>query len=121
MAGGARKPTLYRRGVDLNFILDQLRTSRATGVSNCAGITGWLRVTNLARTAGSGVQPLHSGTPCQLGHGPIQGGWVEAHSFDIDHYTTRPLKLADGLAIALDEPAWVSPSIGKNFEQKCTA
>ncbi|WP_027167844.1 hypothetical protein [Mesorhizobium sp. WSM3224] len=29
---------------------------------------------------------------------------VEAHSLDIDHYTVRPLKLQDGLALAPDEP-----------------
>ncbi|MGX8008971.1 hypothetical protein ACVDG8_008125 [Mesorhizobium sp. ORM8.1] len=41
-------------------------------------------------------------TPGELGHDPIQSDWIEAHI--IDHYITRPLKLADGLAIAPDEP-----------------
>ena len=31
-------------------------------------------------------------------------GWVEAHSFDIDTYTTRTLQLEAGHAVAPDEP-----------------
>ena len=33
-----------------------------------------------------------------------ESGWVEAHSFDIDTYTTRTLQLEAGRAVAPDEP-----------------
>ncbi|MER8657426.1 mandelate racemase/muconate lactonizing enzyme family protein [Mesorhizobium sp. M0847] len=73
--------------------------------SNCGGVTGWLRVAALSRKAGipvcsHGMQELH----VSLVAGQTNAGWVEAHSFDIDHYTTEPLRLQDGLAIAPDEP-----------------
>ena len=39
------------------------------------------------------------------------GGWMERHSFPIDRYTTRPLVLEDGLAVAPD-----GPGIGVDFD-----
>ncbi|MDB5585354.1 MAG: uroporphyrinogen decarboxylase [Devosia sp.] len=38
-------------------------------------------------------------------------GWVEAHSFDLNTYATRPMPLPDGLAIASD-----TPRIGIGFD-----
>lgn len=73
--------------------------------SNCGGITGWLRVADLFGPAGipvcsHGMQELH----VSLVAGYPSDGWVEAHSFDIDQYTTRPLMLDRGRAIVPDEP-----------------
>ena len=73
--------------------------------SNCGGITGWLRAATLFGPKGipvcsHGMQELH----VSLVSGFPSDGWVEAHSFDIDQYTTRPLVLKESRAIAPDEP-----------------
>lgn len=73
--------------------------------SNCGGITGWLRVAELARQAGipvcsHGMQELHVSLVAAQPH----GGWLEAHSFDLDRYTTRPLILQEGRAVAPEAP-----------------
>ncbi|MGN6487294.1 MAG: mandelate racemase/muconate lactonizing enzyme family protein [Devosia sp.] len=73
--------------------------------SNCGGITGWLRAAALFGPTGipvcsHGMQELHVG----LVAGYPSDGWVEAHSFDIDQYTTLPLTLEQGRAVAPDQP-----------------
>ena len=80
--------------------------------SNCGGITGWLRVARLFESTGvsicsHGMQELH----VSLMAGRANGGWVEIHSFPIDEYTTRPLVLADGCAVAPE-----APGIGVEFD-----
>jgi L-alanine-DL-glutamate epimerase-like enolase superfamily enzyme len=80
--------------------------------SNCGGITGWLRAAALFGPTGvpvcsHGMQELH----VSLVAGYPSDGWVEAHSFDIDQYTSRPLVLEQGRAIAPDEPG-----IGVTFD-----
>jgi L-alanine-DL-glutamate epimerase-like enolase superfamily enzyme len=73
--------------------------------SNCGGITGWLRVAELYQGSGipicsHGMQELH----VSLVAAQPNSGWLEAHSFDIDAYTIRPLVLDAGHALAPDEP-----------------
>ncbi|RMD94626.1 MAG: uroporphyrinogen decarboxylase, partial [Alphaproteobacteria bacterium] len=73
--------------------------------SNCGGITGWLAAARAGQAAGvnvssHGMQELHVSLVSALD----PQGWIEVHSFPIDEYTTRPLVMEEGRAIAPDVP-----------------
>ena len=109
LAMGENLHTIHEFG----YALAQARLSFIQpDASNCGGVTGWLRAAALFGPTGipvcsHGMQELH----VSLVAGYPSDGWVEAHSFDIDQYTTRPLLLDDGRAIAPDEPG-----TGVNFD-----
>ena len=56
-----------------------------------------------------GMQELH----VSLVSSQVNSGWLEAHSFYIDQYTTRPLVLEHGMAMAPDQAG-----MGLNLLQK---
>jgi L-alanine-DL-glutamate epimerase-like enolase superfamily enzyme len=72
---------------------------------NCGGITAWLAAARAGLKQGviacsHGAQELH----VSLVAGCSPQGWVEAHSFPIDRYTTHPLRREGGVAVAPDRP-----------------
>lgn len=71
--------------------------------SNIGGITGWLEISELAKkhdipVCSHGMHELHVSLLSSQPH----AGYLEVHSFPIDEYTTRPLKLENGKAVAPD-------------------
>ncbi|MGG1554019.1 mandelate racemase/muconate lactonizing enzyme family protein [Paenibacillus ferrarius] len=73
--------------------------------SNIGGVTGWLKVANLAYAYNlpvctHGMQELH----VSLMSAMPNASYLEVHSFPIDQYTVRPLVLKEGNAVAPDVP-----------------
>lgn len=98
LAMGENLHTIYEFG----YAIAQARLSfLQPDASNIGGITGWLKVAHQAHAANlpvcsHGMHELHVSLMASQPH----AGYLEVHSFPIDEYTTRPLELRDGLAIA---------------------
>lgn len=98
LAMGENLHTIYEFG----YAIAQARLSfLQPDASNIGGITGWLKVAHQAHAANlpvcsHGMHELHVSLMASQPH----AGYLEVHSFPIDEYTTRPLQLRDGLAVA---------------------
>lgn len=85
--------------------------------SNIGGITGWLKVAQLAYAnnvplCSHGMHELHVSLMASQPH----AGSMEVHSFPIDQYTTHPLKIENARAVAPESPGtgvWFDPVLVK--------
>lgn len=114
LAMGENLHTIHEFG----YALDQARLSFIQpDASNCGGITGWLKVAEMAHACGlpvcsHGMQELHVSLLSSQSH----SGWMEVHSFEIDRYTKHPVVLDNHRAVAPD-----SPGTGVEFDWQALA
>ena len=74
-------------------------------VSNCGGITVWLKVAHLAEARGlpvtsHGVHDLH----VHLLAAVPNGSYLEAHGFGLERFLAEPMRIEEGFATAPDRP-----------------
>ena len=74
-------------------------------VTNCGGITSFLKIAHLAEAFNLPVTShgAHDVTVHLLAAVPNRS-YLEAHGFGLDAFLTEPLRLEDGFAIAPDRP-----------------
>ena len=102
LAMGENLHTEYEFG----YAIEQAKlTYLQPDASDIGGITGWLKVANMAKSnnlsiCSHGMHELH----VSLLASQEESGYLEVHSFPIDEYTESPLSIEDGLAVAPHSP-----------------
>jgi L-alanine-DL-glutamate epimerase-like enolase superfamily enzyme len=81
-------------------------------VSNCGGITVWLKVAHVAEAhnlpvTSHGVHDLH----VHLLAAVPNASYLEVHGFGLERFTANALRIEDGIAVAPDRPGH-----GVNFD-----
>lgn len=74
-------------------------------VTNCGGITAFMKIAHLAEAFNLPVTShgAHDATVHLLAAVPNRS-WLEAHGFGLDRYIAEPLRIEDGMALAPDRP-----------------
>lgn len=74
-------------------------------VTNCGGVTPFMKIAHLAEAFGLPVTShgAHDVTVHLLAACPNRS-YLEAHGFGLDRYIARPLRIEDGVAVAPDRP-----------------
>jgi L-alanine-DL-glutamate epimerase-like enolase superfamily enzyme len=74
-------------------------------VTNCGGVTSFLKIAHLAEAFNLPVTShgAHDVTVHLLAAVP-NGSYLEAHGFGLDAYIAQPLRIVDGYALAPDRP-----------------
>jgi L-alanine-DL-glutamate epimerase-like enolase superfamily enzyme len=74
-------------------------------VTNCGGITSFMKIAHLAEAFNLPVTShgAHDVTVHLLAAAP-NGSFLEAHGFGLDAYIAEPLRIEDGYALAPDRP-----------------
>ena len=74
-------------------------------VTNCGGVTPFMKIAHLAEAFGLPVTShgAHDVTVHLLAACPNRS-YLEAHGFGLDQYIARPLRVEDGMAVAPDQP-----------------
>ena len=97
-----------------NYIHANAVTFPEPDVTNCGGVTVFMKIAKLAEAAGLPVTShgAHDITVHLLAACPNRS-WLEAHGFGLDKYIDNPLKIKNGFAIAPQKPG-----IGWEFDWK---
>jgi L-alanine-DL-glutamate epimerase-like enolase superfamily enzyme len=74
-------------------------------LSNCGGVTVWLKVAHLAEArnlpvTSHGVHDLH----VHLLAAVPNASYLEAHGFGLERFVAHPLEVRDGVAVAPERP-----------------
>ena len=102
IATGENFHTLYEFQ---NFITAGAVAFPEPDVSNCGGITVWMKVAHMAQAhnlsvTSHGVHDLHVHTLAAVPN----ASYLEGHGFSLEQYLTHPLQIEKGEAIAPDRP-----------------
>jgi L-alanine-DL-glutamate epimerase-like enolase superfamily enzyme len=102
IATGENFHTLYEFQ---NFIKAGAVAFPEPDISNCGGITVWMKVAHMAQAhnlsvTSHGVHDLHVHTLAAVPN----ASYLEGHGFGLEQYLTHPLQIEKGEAIAPDRP-----------------